>query len=45
MPPPINRVGDRVTNYLRSFALNSHLGNNPANHGLDVRSPREQPIG
>jgi hypothetical protein len=36
--PPINSVGDRVTNCLRSFALNSRLSNDPANRDLDVGS-------
>jgi hypothetical protein len=41
LPPcrslPINSVGDRVTNCLRSFPLNAQLANNPANRDLYVR--------
>jgi hypothetical protein len=38
-PPPINSVGDRVTNCLHSFPLNAGLGNNPTNRDFYVRSP------
>ena len=37
-PPPINSVGDRVTNSLHSFALNGGLANNRANGDFYVRS-------
>jgi hypothetical protein len=37
-PPPINSVGDRVTNCLHSFRLNAGLGNSPTNRGFYVRS-------
>ena len=37
-PPPINSVGDRVTNRLHSFALNGGLANNRANGDFYVRS-------
>jgi len=37
-PPPVNSVGDRVTNRLHSLPLNAGLANNPANRDLYVRS-------
>jgi hypothetical protein len=37
-PPPINGVGDRVTDCLHSFPVNAGLGNNPTNRDFYVRS-------
>jgi len=37
-PPPINSVGDRVTNSLHSFALNGGLANNRTDRDFCVRS-------
>lgn len=37
-PPPINSVGDRVTNCRHSFPLNAGLGSNPSNRDFYVRS-------
>jgi len=37
-PSPINSVGDRIPNCLRSFALNAGLGNNPTTNSRLLRA-------